>query len=638
MSDSPAGSPPAPTATDGMDFDVSDRMEEDAMNSEETVAPRRSTRDRRPPANFFNETDAMLDVWGAFELYPDLEIDATALVEEDVLSSATAANTALLSTLDSSSSFRGSEKVSRSPSSPKKRRGAPKKASSTTGGNIHKINTTSSPTSSYVAVSSSATVSSAASAPKPQLTPFEQHLVHLRESVESAQSAAISDLSDVRPSNPHPAPAGFYSDELGYVSASHELMLMQRIEMKAPVQCVELHPSGQLLAVATILADIHLFRWTDLKWENVCALPTAMSEAYVDEIHTMSFSPDGNLLFAAGSRKCRHSFDSRDKDLKVLPSPLIVFNLSAVDASTGLVQRVEWAGHSEETLKIACSSYQGTNHVLTCGQDGYVMKWTLGAVEGAAANQSQPWLPSLAQPPKRFSDNTTWIAFDIAFLPCTGNRYFLLAGDDGVKLLDFQSETVIASWPRLYSASCDSLRIFHAQSPLDSGWYFVSHGTESTDESATEDGGESISSSPAELHLRLLLPPTVNSGTPFTVNHGWALRSVSTFSHELQQANAWPLRFAATSSLVFVPTVVGKVFVWDIKSNSLVAVLADHMQARGGPFRGGGGGTIRQILAHPHKPCLITAAEDGDVCFYLGSSDRQPGSGFRFVCFPYSFV
>jgi hypothetical protein len=43
-------------------------------------------------------------------------------------------------------------------------------------------------------------------------------------------------------------------------------------------------------------------------------------------------------------------------------------------------------------------------------------------------------------------DGVTCMAFTVSFVPNTGNRYFLAACDDGVKLFDFEKAKVNASF------------------------------------------------------------------------------------------------------------------------------------------------------------------------------------------------
>lgn len=508
-----------------------------AVDELSAIAPRRSTRERRPPTNYFESSETMMDVWGTYELYQDFEEDPHAH-------------------LGSPPHPHLHDSGTREMSPPKKK---PRNFRRSDSGDF----------------GHSATP-----------TAYDLHVLALKAACGET-SSRFADLSSR-------ICAGAAAAELGALSTEQELSLTQRIELKSPVQCLEIHPSGQILAAATILGEIHLFRWADPKWEHFCTLPARISDETVDEIYTLAWSQDGRLLFAAGARKSRNHYDSRDSDLRVLPSPLVAYDLFREDVATS---RYEVAAHAEEVLCLVSLSFNGTSYLLSCGQDGYVLKWRVG---------TEPGDPPLVGSPTRFADNTTWLAFDIAVLPNCSNRFFLLAADDGLKLFDFESEIVVASWPRLYSATCDALRIFAAPAPLDAGWLFVSHGTEA---------GESPT---VPIHVRLLLPPTSNVGTPPNVNNGWGLRLLGTLEHPLQLSNAWPLHVDATATNVFVPTTSGKVLVWDIRSRQLCGILADHMQAKGAAFRGGGGGTVRSVVLARTVSALLTCSEDGDVCVYSG--------------------
>jgi hypothetical protein len=71
------------------------------------------------------------------------------------------------------------------------------------------------------------------------------------------------------------------------------------------------------------------------------------------------------------------------------------------------------------------------------------------------------------------------MGFDIAFLPNTGNRYFALAADTGVKLFDFEHEVVVASWQNLYTEYCDFVKFVRLKTEDDDlSYYLLTRGVE----------------------------------------------------------------------------------------------------------------------------------------------------------------
>jgi hypothetical protein len=47
------------------------------------------------------------------------------------------------------------------------------------------------------------------------------------------------------------------------------------------------------------------------------------------------------------------------------------------------------------------------------------------------------------------------MVFSTAFLPNSGNKYFIAACDDGLKLFDFENAVMIQSFPGINSCYCD---------------------------------------------------------------------------------------------------------------------------------------------------------------------------------------
>ena len=90
-------------------------------------------------------------------------------------------------------------------------------------------------------------------------------------------------------------------------------------------------------------------------------------------------------------------------------------------------------GHEEEILCIKEAYYRGENYFLTTSQDGYIMKWKM----------RDDWTTLLES--TRVQDGITCMAFTVAFLPHTGNKYFLAATDEHVRIYDFEKAQVFLS-------------------------------------------------------------------------------------------------------------------------------------------------------------------------------------------------
>lgn len=52
-------------------------------------------------------------------------------------------------------------------------------------------------------------------------------------------------------------------------------------------------------------------------------------------------------------------------------------------------------------------------------------------------------------------DGVTCMAFTVSFLPNTGNKYFLAACDEHIRLFDFESGQMLQTFEDMYSSYCD---------------------------------------------------------------------------------------------------------------------------------------------------------------------------------------
>jgi hypothetical protein len=74
---------------------------------------------------------------------------------------------------------------------------------------------------------------------------------------------------------------------------------------------------------------------------------------------------------------------------------------------------------------------------------------------------------------------------------------------------------------------------------------------------------------PNTAQLRKLVVPEKGQGK-------FRLEEVNIFGHSDYHSNTWMLKLATNGRYVLSPTVEGKVFVWNLRSSELVAILNDH--------------------------------------------------------------
>ena len=53
------------------------------------------------------------------------------------------------------------------------------------------------------------------------------------------------------------------------------------------------------------------------------------------------------------------------------------------------------------------------------------------------------------------------MAFNVSFLPHTGNRYFIASCDDSIRLFDMETRQLVQSFGGMYSFYCDCAKFVH---------------------------------------------------------------------------------------------------------------------------------------------------------------------------------
>lgn len=138
----------------------------------------------------------------------------------------------------------------------------------------------------------------------------------------------------------------------------------------------------------------------------------------------MQFTPDDSKLVVAGTLKNRHEFSEVDDDCKVEASPVKIFDL----ITSQLLAKL--SGHEEEIIALKLVRFNQQNYILTGSNDGRLIKWKMSA----------DW--SQCESHQLFSDLSTNVVLSIAFVPDTGNKFFVIGGDDCIKVFDFEEEMV----------------------------------------------------------------------------------------------------------------------------------------------------------------------------------------------------
>ena len=97
-------------------------------------------------------------------------------------------------------------------------------------------------------------------------------------------------------------------------------------------------------------------------------------------------------------------------------------------------------------------------------------------------------------------DLTTYMAVHTSFLPNCGNKYFVAACDDGIKLFDFEAERVkikmscdaykklVESWKNVFSYLCDCVKVVDCIDMPTQDAYLLSKGAELLSEENADEG------------------------------------------------------------------------------------------------------------------------------------------------------
>ncbi|CAJ0640018.1 5702_t:CDS:2, partial [Entrophospora sp. SA101] len=165
-------------------------------------------------------------------------------------------------------------------------------------------------------------------------------------------------------------------------------------------------------------------------------------EKNIDEFYVGKFTPSHTHLIVGGKLKDRYKWDEEERDNPVLPGPLKIFDVIAGEC----IGKLE--GHVEEVLSIKSVIFKGENYYITTSQDGYFIKWKM----------DDDWITLK----EKILIEDGYIVFYISFLPNTGNKYFLAAIDDIIKLYDFETGQLLQNFEEsLYSQYCDCVKFIH---------------------------------------------------------------------------------------------------------------------------------------------------------------------------------
>ncbi|KAI9323473.1 WD40-repeat-containing domain protein [Dichotomocladium elegans] len=332
---------------------------------------------------------------------------------------------------------------------------------------------------------------------------------------------------------------------------------------QAAITSMTLSADGALLATFSNIGAVKIW---DI--ENDFKLVRKLrdgDEQHIDEFYCGKFASDTQELIVVGGKlKDRHRWSTEDEDNHILPCPIKIFHIEQNKVLSTL------HGHEEEILCIKTLMFNGENYYISTSQDGYIIKW----------HMDSDWTTLIES--TKMEDGATCMAFTVSFVPNTGNKFFLAACDENLRLYDFEDALLLQTFENIYSSYCDCGKfISWLDEPLYLAEqqqqqqqqkedisatvyaYFISRGAEMCD---VDDG---VSSIPNTCTLHKLVYPTEQGGK-------FELEEVKRYKHEDYHANSWLVKITSNGRYILAPTIYGQIFVFNMLSGQVTAILKEH--------------------------------------------------------------
>ncbi|PRP83385.1 hypothetical protein PROFUN_09413 [Planoprotostelium fungivorum] len=359
-----------------------------------------------------------------------------------------------------------------------------------------------------------------------------------------------------------------------YINKTYPVLPGPSMNHPGHIMSMNLSRDGNLLGTVSDLGTLRVWklqRGTDT-WTLV---KEYVEPSEAEEYHFVHFSRDNGVALVGGKRKDKKRWNGEMEDYESIAGQIKVY-----DIETGkIVHRLE--GHPSDINVIEEVQFNGSTFLLSGGHQSSILKWDVGA----NLRQSRGHV--------RIAEQGTSTVHSISVVPGTGSKFFLASCDDSMKLFDFETEQVVQSFPTLYSYICDVCTfVFPMEIPSQPNEMFLlTKGVE-----LVNDKDEP--SVPNAVHLRKLIFPTNGRGKV-----GFEL--VKTFQHKEYLSNSWFMRCASNGRYVLSPNTDGKIFVWNMQTQSVVAILRDS-----------GKDAIRKIIFHPSSKCILACSDDSKIYVY----------------------
>jgi WD40 repeat protein len=407
-----------------------------------------------------------------------------------------------------------------------------------------------------------------------------------------------------------------------FVNAKSPLIRQSKWDIIHPgghIYALKISHNGHLLATASTCGSVRL--WDTHTWQIVYELrvPPSLSNVKItpvegkntepvtkqaiDEFYFVEFSPDDMIVAVGGKRKDRHEWDPIDDDNKILPCPVILFDLKCI-ASGGNEEKdynisadavTLLNGHTEEVLCIKSVTFNNEFYYVTGSFDGSIIKWKM----------NDDYKTQLGEH-CMIMDGITNVVNSIDFVPETNNKYLVAGADDSIKIYDFEAHQLLQTFTSGYGSYCDCVKFVQLldveeqqNGEEEVSYTLITRGIEQTNEETN------IPLANNKCHVRKLTFSKKSASKGKKKDNLFNLETVSTFMHPEYTSNSWLIKINSNGRYLFAPTSNGKVFIWNIKTTKLAAILHDHAEDE-----------VRDVILHKTRPLLLTCGDDATVKVY----------------------
>ena len=329
-----------------------------------------------------------------------------------------------------------------------------------------------------------------------------------------------------------------------FINRAHPLDIIDvKLEHNGPVYAMNWSTDFTMLASVDTSATIRI--WDVSDWKLLIEIKDK-TEQQIEELYDVVWIEKDELIMTSGRIKDRSQWNDDLNDNPVIQGTIKIYNV----LSTSLL--ISLSGHNDDVLSIKPIKFNNNNYIISCGNDGTIIKHHMNNTWSERINTTT------------ISTSGSGIAVYLEFLPNCGNKFYAVGFSSGIRIYDNENDQLIQTFPNLYSYLCDCVRFIPLKEipTKPNEFYMLTKGVELLDENDNLV-------KPNACHLRKLTLPENGVGNI-------QLEEINSFQHPEYQSNVWLMKLNSNGRYVLSPTTDGRVFVWNVRTKEIVAILNDH--------------------------------------------------------------